>query len=765
MMKSQRSVLATIATVASFVAIFCATNASAAESDVTVIFQDDFEGHAAGAKLSAMKPTVGGNYQGEQPSVIAAASAPGAPTKAARGGAKFPKHTAGADQLVFLDKDAAAAKGQTLRFTFDIYVTSASPGAADIQTFRDSPATENRGFNVPPDGPLRTALITETRGFNLLLGSDGRIQYYTRDWKAVEGKFKTDAWVPVEVVADYARQVFKATVGEVTFGGKFDTTTDQFNRLLFAKSGSPVYYYDNVKVEIAPALAGSLTAIADAFVSTADLVTEYETRVSPFDVGNRAQLFVDRVLVRDTDRVWFTQHQGKKHPDNPLVKADQPWEGWRLEIFGSVIYDEQEKLFKMWYLPEPGYGNEYFDDTNVTCYATSTDGIRWQKPLVGTLPSKNGKPHNAVTHHFLACVIKDMKDPDPSRRYKMVCWKQREPMAYHTLTSPDGLHWSELSKSPITHGGDVLAAYWDPRRNLYVAFPKQCQFWRGHDRRVFSTIVSKDFVHWSQPALSWTTDLRDDAGSLARIEQVRPILDRPDNPQLMRTEYYGLGVYPAESCTIGFPWILTVNNDARWGNQEGPEEIQLAVSRDLVNWERPFRTPVIAIGEVDRWDASYHTCAASAIRYGDEIRLYYAGANYTHGSPSVYRTHLEDGTPTGRKTKQTSSIGLVTWKLDRFVSADGPAEGGVLTTVPVKFTGKRLEINAATKPGGSVVVEICDAAGKVLPGFTSDPFSGDNLRHVVTFQGKSDVAHLAGKPVVLQLHLKNAEFYSFAFRD
>ena len=510
-----------------------------------------------------------------------------------------------------------------------------------------------------------------------------------------------------------------------------------------------------------------LIAAANATASAEEVLQTPDNQVSPFDVGNRSQLFVDRVLVRETERIWFTQHQGQKHPDNPLIKADQPWEGWRLEIFGNVIYDEHEKIFKMWYLAEPGTGNEYFDDANVTCYATSTDGIHWQKPLVGTLPAKNGKPHNAVTHYFLASVIKDNKDTDPTRRYKMIGWRQREPMGYHTAVSPDGLNWTEASKSPIAPGGDVISGFWDSVRELYVAFPKQHEAnWRGQSRRLFHTIASRDFVHWSKPVLSWTTDLRDDAGTLARIEQVRPILDRPDNPALMRTEYYGIGVYPAESCTIGFPWVLTVNNNARWGNHEGPQELQLAVSRDLVNWERPFRTPLVAIGELDRWDASYHTCAASALRFGDEIRLYYSGANYTHGSPCLYRTQFDDGKSTGRQTKQTAAIGLVTWKLDRFVSADAPAEGGVLTTIPIKFTGKRLEINAAVKSAGNVGVEICDAAGIPLPGYaSSDPFGGDEVRHVVTFEGKSDVGALADKPVVLRLYLKNAELYSFAFRD
>jgi hypothetical protein len=500
--------------------------------------------------------------------------------------------------------------------------------------------------------------------------------------------------------------------------------------------------------------------------SPAAMVKEFETRVSPFDVGNRAQLFVDRVLVRDADRVWFTQHQGQKHPENPLIKADQPWEGWRVQVFGSVIYDEQERLFKMWYLADAtGCQVQYFDDALFTCYATSVDGIHWQKPLVGTMTAKNGKPHNAVTHFFLPSVLKDMKEPDPSRRYKMVCWRQREPMGYHTCVSPDGLHWTELSKSPITHGGDVITAFWDARRELWIAFPKQGQVWRGQNRRVFSTIVSKDFEHWSDPLLSWTTDLRDDAGTLARVEQIRPLLPVTDKPDVMRTEYYGIGSYQAESCTIGFPWVFSVNNVGRNNiDDDGPQELQLAVSRDLVNWERPFRTPVVGIGELDRWDASYQMCAASAIRVGDEIRLYYAGANYTHGT-SGYGAQLGEQLK-NPQLQTTSSIGLATWKLDRFVSVDGPVAGGALTTVPIRFAGSRLEINASTRPGGSIVVELLDAAGRPLGGFPpSQAFSGDELRHRVVFSSKEDVSSLAGKPVVLRFKISDASLYSFAFRD
>jgi len=478
--------------------------------------------------------------------------------------------------------------------------------------------------------------------------------------------------------------------------------------------------------------------------------------MSPFDVADRSQLFVDRVLVRRTDNVGFTLHPARKHPANPIVKADRPWEGWRLEIYGNVIYDDDEKRFKMWYLGEdPKHFPHY-----AAYYAVSKDGVKWDKPLVGTVKVEGLDRHNVVADQvILPSVIKDKADPDPSRRYKMICWLQKT-HGYHTMVSPDGLNWKRLSPKPLCPSGDVITGYYDEVRKLYVAFPKIGHHVRGHNRRVFWLITSKDFETWTKPKLVFTPDLRDDASSLARIEEVRPILDRPDDPKLMRTEFYGIGAYPAESCTLAFVWVFTINNNARYGNQEGPGELQLAVSRDLEHWERPFRVPCVPRGKLDEWDCGFFCTQSRALRVGDEVWLYYVGSNYTHGTPCLYRAE-----GTGRLTKYTGSIGLAIWQLDRFVSVDAPAEGGSLTTVPVVFTGDRLEVNARTKPGGSIFVRLLDAAGKPIPGYEqSVAITGDSLRHVVTWNGKNAVTSLAGKPVVLKSEMKSAELFAFAFR-
>jgi hypothetical protein len=60
---------------------------------------------------------------------------------------------------------------------------------------------------------------------------------------------------------------------------------------------------------------------------------------SPLEIGSRSQLVADRTWVQASERVSCTLHPAQKHPANPLVRADQPWEGWRIEIYDDSARD------------------------------------------------------------------------------------------------------------------------------------------------------------------------------------------------------------------------------------------------------------------------------------------------------------------------------------------------------------------------------------------------------------------------------------------
>ena len=83
------------------------------------------------------------------------------------------------------------------------------------------------------------------------------------------------------------------------------------------------------------------------------------------------QLFIDDRVVDRMEGVTRVVNQPEKHPANPVVQLDRPWEGeFQVGGWGSVIYDTSEDLFKMWYAAHPK------PEGGVTCYAFQHDALR-----------------------------------------------------------------------------------------------------------------------------------------------------------------------------------------------------------------------------------------------------------------------------------------------------------------------------------------------------------------------------------------------------
>ena len=94
--------------------------------------------------------------------------------------------------------------------------------------------------------------------------------------------------------------------------------------------------------------------------------------VIPIDIGR--QLFVDDFLIEKTS-LQRRFHTPEYH-EEPVIHPEKPWEnqrrGWFAAPFsGGAWYDPEDELFKMWYTA--GW-------LASMCYATSKDGIHWEKP-------------------------------------------------------------------------------------------------------------------------------------------------------------------------------------------------------------------------------------------------------------------------------------------------------------------------------------------------------------------------------------------------
>ncbi len=69
------------------------------------------------------------------------------------------------------------------------------------------------------------------------------------------------------------------------------------------------------------------------------------------DVGSTIQLFVDDDVIAVVKNVTRRQHKPVKHPTNPLIRRDRPWEFstyFRTSAFG-VVNDREAGHFKCWY--------------------------------------------------------------------------------------------------------------------------------------------------------------------------------------------------------------------------------------------------------------------------------------------------------------------------------------------------------------------------------------------------------------------------------
>ena len=106
------------------------------------------------------------------------------------------------------------------------------------------------------------------------------------------------------------------------------------------------------------------------------------------EIGQTRQLFIDDDVIASVQNITRRRHSPRKHPANPLLRRDQPWEDtpyFRTSGF-DVIRDPADGLFKCWYEDvqnyfaiRPGMG---LTDARV-CYAQSADGVHWEKPRLG----------------------------------------------------------------------------------------------------------------------------------------------------------------------------------------------------------------------------------------------------------------------------------------------------------------------------------------------------------------------------------------------
>ena len=169
-----------------------------------------------------------------------------------------------------------------------------------------------------------------------------------------------------------------------------------------------------------------------------------------------------------------------------------------------------------------------------------------------------------------------------------------------------------------------------------------------------------------------------------------------------------------------------------------------------------------------RWDEAFirpGPATKDTWVYGDNFVFWGMIPTKSHleGAPDEISLYATEGYWEGTFT----SFRRYTLRMDGFVSAQAPLSGGEVVTKPLTFDGSQLEINFSTSAAGTLRVEIQDASGQPMDGFSLADCAelfGDSIARRVIWKNDADLSLLAGKPVRLRFVLKDADLFSLRFR-
>ena len=459
------------------------------------------------------------------------------------------------------------------------------------------------------------------------------------------------------------------------------------------------------------------------------------------------QLFLDLHHVTRMERLTRRLHQPERHPANPVLRGEHPWERFA-SLYGTVLYDEGFGQFRMWYLTGPASsdmvtvrGRRALGNITLLGYATSVDGVHWEKPSLGQVDFEGSKANSLVDIGRTNCegiaVLRDERDPDPQRRYKGYYWEHGGVDTFVThddgrllwgegdgdgmwlSTSPDGIHWTDCPDNPVIPlGSDTTQSLvWDPALEKYVAFGRI-----GAGGRRVGRAESDDCIHFSEPELVFAPDELDEEG----------------------TQFYGMPLDLYEGLYLGMLWVYREGVD-------GTIDTALATSRDGVHWERVLdRQTFLSLGPEDSWEGGMARVCQNVIVRDETIYLYYGGVHGPH---------------TGRKFKRVerghrSAIGLATLRRDGFVSLDAGGDEGLVLTKPFRPEDNELHVNADARDGW-LIAALTDDLGRPLEGFTSEPLSQDTTDSSLRFE--RPLTDLRDRQVRLLVRMANASLYSYWF--
>ncbi len=369
-------------------------------------------------------------------------------------------------------------------------------------------------------------------------------------------------------------------------------------------------------------------------------------------------LMLDTRVIEQTENARLVLGTPEKAAENPLLPSDQPWENATNNYYPNVTWDAEAKLWKMWYkdvladkdvIAQMDGPSTVHDVGWYLLYATSKDGLKWEKPALGLHKFAGSNANNIVARDCPNVgVFRDLHDTDPARRYKLVhdigLGKPR------VRFSADGLNWSQAQEALgfsaqqcDTHNN----AFFDTRSGKYLWFTKM---YLGE--RLVSRLESDDFLHWKSSGIVLRSALDEGRG----------------------TQTYALTVFPYANLYLGYVMMYHVGSGR-------VVDVELAWSHDSIKWQRVQPgTPFLKLGDKGSYDSGcIYAQAGPPVMQDGKLLLYYGG------SPTV---HLG--------WKRSASLCLAHLREDGFAAyeSEDKAKPAMLMTSPLRESGKPITLSA-----------------------------------------------------------------------
>jgi len=458
----------------------------------------------------------------------------------------------------------------------------------------------------------------------------------------------------------------------------------------------------------------------------------------PLDLSGRLEPMVDSYLIEKSNggvsmRLHTPIDRGR------VMAFDQPWEG-AFSGYATLIDDDGQ--FHLYYRGLPSAGQDG-STAEVTCYATSDDGLVWRKPELNLFPLEGYPTNNVVlahqapfSHNFSPFLD---RNPEPGL-YRFKALAGIASSGLKAFGSTDGMVWTPLGDEPVFKpDGWVLdsqnVSFWSVSEGKYLCYYRSSV----NGVRSIARASSRDFIHWQAegqmvfsdtgtivPSHHLYTSQTHPYFRAPHVYLATPARFFPGRQVLSEAEAREVQVHPKYYNDTSDAGLMTSRGGLVYDRTH--MEALLRPGMGPGNWVSRSNYPVLGIVQTSDTTMSLYT-------------------NQDYGQPTAHLHRYE-------------------FRLDGLSSWHAGNQPGWLLTKPFKANAQGVFFNYWTSASGYLKVECLDSDLEPINGYGADEATeliGNHINRLYRWQDGGQLRLPADGIIRLRIHLRDSDLYALRF--